>query len=212
MQDKQHEIEKKFYWNNTLAKNLLSKKTVRTKTFTDTYYDTATHQHTTSDQWLRNRGGIWQLKIPSSLNADAQVYQEIDDLQEIAAHLQLPAINKQTLEEAGIHPFITLHNTRHTYTHKELTICLDTVQNNSTYLRIGEIEKIVHTPSQSKQAEEEIRSYAQQQNIRLLAHEPKKVGVFLKEQHPTHYQRLIQTRVFNQNAYQTNPLTKADNY
>lgn len=212
MQDEQHEIEKKFFWYPALAQQLLTHPDAKKKSFLDTYYDTTNHELTKNDVWLRKRANSWQLKIPSTLSAQAQAYQEIDSPREISEYLGLPTITHEALNNANIHPFITLDNKRVSYNERGLTINLDSVRSGSKYLRIGEIEKIVQTPEQSRQAVQEIEAYANKQGIELLPHEPKKVGVFLKAEHRGHYDQLIQANVLDEEAYKNNHLREIGNY
>lgn len=205
MHEEQHEIEKKFYWDESRKQELHRNQQIKSKEFSDIYFDNVKHELTKRDWWLRRRGTAWQLKIPSSPQVAAQAYREIETPEEIADYLGLPEITIQALQNANIHPFITLHNKRESYKDQGLTISLDVVNNNFRYLRIGEIEKIVQTPQESQQAVEDITRYAQQQGIDLLQPEPKKVAVFLKA---GHYEELVQANVIDPEAYKTNPLTE----
>src|SRR3989344_6661423 len=106
------EIEKKFRLTREVESALLKGATfLRTKIFTDTYFDTPKLGLIHSDRWLRARDGVFELKTPmhagGGLTKDSIAqYDEITDPKKIRSLIGLKQLAQlaQVFAKAGSPP------------------------------------------------------------------------------------------------------------
>ncbi len=199
------EVEKKFLPSKEqLASLLEGAELVSEKVIQDSYFDDNAHKTTTQNYWLRLRDGKYELKAPfksaDSSSVKTNRYRELDTSEEIAEELGLDLQGSlaETLEAAGVRPFITHITTRQTYKKDGFTIDVDAakyVDSDFTY-NIVEIELLVADELEADTAEEKIVAYAKSHGLVTDQLILGKVGEFLKHEHPDHYQLLVETGVF----------------
>lgn len=164
-----------------------------TTTNTDTYYDTPTYSLTTSDRWLRNRNGGWELKVGLVKGAEAKqhatVYRELETEPEIRQELALAThLNfADALKEKGYAPYASWKTTRMTYRIDDLTIVLDSVDFG---YELAEIELLVDKNEHVAAATQRIAAFAEERGLtpQLILG---KNAEYLRRHNPKHYQALV---------------------
>ncbi|CAM9451133.1 unnamed protein product [Chrysoparadoxa australica] len=139
------EVERKFAWREGLEELIASfadEEGRREEIFTDSYWDLPPGESKglglmENDIWLRQRGGVWELKIPTaSRNLVTTAYQEVKDCRVIASFLaQHLASNlvlasganelEEGLKRAGISVFATYTTHRRKYRKGAVSFDLD---------------------------------------------------------------------------------------
>ena len=90
-------------------------------TFEDSYFDSPSYSLTLADHWLRQRDGVWELKVPGQHMGGTAVYTELETEPEIAAALahQLDVSNPLSLGDLlvqhSIEPCATFGTTRESF-------------------------------------------------------------------------------------------------
>jgi len=164
------EIEKKFSFDKDDLPRITEGLTyVGEKTLTDVFYDTSDYSLTREIKYLRNRNGVFELKIPQDddlAESDRKVdnYEEVIDEDEIRATLDI--VSKTSLEEdltdSGYIPFATITTTRKKYKSDDIGLDLDEMDFG---YRIGEIEVLVANQSEMDSAVETIMAFASERGI-----------------------------------------------
>jgi adenylate cyclase class IV len=123
-------------------------------------------------------------------------YRELTDRTEICQALGLPADGTavaDVLKNAHHEPFMSPRTTRRTYRKAGFTIDLDTVTYEGSDFRytIAEIEKLVEDEADMPTAIEQIIAFARQHDLTTDQFILGKVGAYLKNERPDHYQALV---------------------
>lgn len=189
------EVERKFLLHEGDKERLINDAVfVGQKKIHDTYYDRADYSLTTSDRWLRNRNGVFELKI--SVNAvkvqgqrQADQYQEITDEKTIREVLDIPVKNDfpTDLAAAGYTPYGSWVTTRTEYKQDGFVIDFDEVDFG---LNMVEIETLVADQSEVERATEKILEFAKSHQLSFDVI-PGKNTEYLRRFKPEHYQALI---------------------
>lgn len=194
------EVEKKFLLTPEQESRLIEgAELIGEKTIVDVYYDTADYDVTLANMWLRRRGEEFELKVPLRVSDDRTVdqFRELTDRTEICQALGLPADGTavaDVLKNAHHEPFMSPRTTRRTYRKAAgFTIDLDTVTYEGSNFRytIAEIEKLVEDEADMPAAIEQIIAFARQHDLTTDQFILGKVGAFLKNERPEHYQALV---------------------
>lgn len=197
---KEFEVEKKFSLDGvdlerlTQGADLLSE-----KTFTDTYFDNQEHLLTKNDKWLRSRDGKFELKLPlnqgeGALSRKLDRYEEVTDEDKIkeALGINSPENLDSCLEELGYKPFCSITSNRSKYKRGDFGIDIDKMDFGYT---VGEIELMVKSEADMKQALEMILNFAKENGISI---KPVlgKVAEYLRRKSTGHYQELVEAGVY----------------
>ena len=142
------------------------------RSFTDAYLDTPDYSLVAKNWWLRNRDGVWEMKMASSTGEGTTVdhYHEADE-EEIRGLLHLPAGDMtEVVKDAGFTAMVQYITTRKHYSFGEFGIDLDSCDFD---YRIAEIE--VMTPEdEAAEAGRKILAFAAERGIT-----PKPIGTKL---------------------------------
>lgn len=189
------EVERKFLLHEGDKERLIKDAFFESqKKIHDTYYDRADYSLTTSDRWLRNRNGVFELKI--SVNTvkvqgqrQADQYQEITDEKTIREVLDIPVRNDfiEDLAAAGYAPYGSWVTTRTEYKKDGFIIDFDEVDFGLSAI---EIERLVEDESLVPAATEEILAFAKAHQLSFDVI-PGKNTEYLRRFKPDHYQALI---------------------
>lgn len=191
------EVEKKFKLTDTQVSSLLQKATfLKQVEFTDTYYDDANFSHILKDEWLRDRNGKFQLKVPLSIDSHRLVdqYEEIEDDASIIEHLNLNQKESiaDNLSQKNIKPFCKCHTIRKKYQNQEFIIDIDEVNYEDFSYSICEIEILVETESEVEAAIQKILDFSKKHNLEV-APVRGKVVEYIKRKYPDIYNQLPNT-------------------
>lgn len=197
------EVEKKFDVRPGVKERLISgAQLVGCKIITDIYYDTPDYQLTRRDQWLRQRNGHWELKLP--LNRErigdrvTDQYRELDRADEIAQALGLSTKAKlaEALAQTGRVPFCTVVTTREKYKHGDFTLDFDETDFGFAAL---EIEMLVPHPRDVPSASQRIVDFAKARGV-TTALDRGKIIEYLFRQSPQHYAALVAAGVVREKS------------
>lgn len=163
------EVEKKFSLTEEQTKRI--EKTadfVKEIKNTDVYYDTADYSLLKKDIWLRNRDGVFEVKIPPQNNPGSiNVYEEITNQNEILKRLEIRKLSDNFEENLKLNGFIVLLKLitqRRKFKIKEFNIDIDKVDYGYT---ICEIEKMVEKEDEVERASEEIFKLAKSLGLEI---------------------------------------------
>jgi len=199
------EVEKTLPFDEAARARLVSgAEFLHEKKLVDTYYDHNDLRLTTSDRWLRERNGRFELKLPveGGFRGPADRYEELETDGEIARALDLPdnrhtlsdrtkcGATERTLREelvrADYLPFGTITTTRTTYQKGGFTLDFDATDSGFAAV---EIELMVNNTAETEAAAQKILAFA-------LAHglEDKplngKVVEYIRTHRPAHFAAL----------------------
>ena len=167
---------------------------------TDIYYDSPSYELTTKDFWLRTRNDKFVLKIPATphplLAAQANTPKhELEDEIEIREKLKLSTQGtlKQALKEAGYTPLYTLTKTRTKHTKSGFVIDIDHAIFEDLVFDLVEIEKMVQTPEETRQATQDLVTFAEQHGI-IIGPIPGNLIALIQIINPEHYALLEKAR------------------
>lgn len=192
------EVEKKFRLLPGDEERLLVGATfLKEVTQRDLYFDRADFLLTTKDWWLRDRNGVFELKIPMNNAAvdqrQADQYRELDTDEAIRSALGLPPGSsiRATLEQSGFTVFAPIVTQRRKYQREAFIIDLDVMDFG---YQIAEIELLVEKETEMKAAMEAILLFARQQQL-TTAPVRGKVIEYIQRFRPEHFSRLVQAGV-----------------
>lgn len=214
----QVEVEAKFSYSPADETRIAADplvKLVKNKQFTDRYFDAPSKGFplTTSDIWLRQRSGLWEVKIPVHLasksamqkvgtdrSTNTDSYVELEKEKDIHQFLydkkfleQAPKdadqqLLESTLEKEGFLACATLTTYRTTYKHGDVTIDLDRAE--PIAYRVGELEIITSDGQTEADALSKIKAVAKHHNLNIAPGMRGKVLEYLRVFSPSHYQAL----------------------
>lgn len=194
------EVEKKFTLRGDDEKRLIEgAEFIGEKVFTDTYYDTADFSLTKNDDWLRQRGEKFELKISldKAAGRKGDFYDELEDEKKIREYLNLGDSDdlEKYLLENGYLKFCICKTTRRKYKKNGFGIDIDFVEygDGSTY-ELAEIELMVEDKQDMEKAIEKITNFAKEHGLEI-GYVRGKVLVYLKEKNPDHFRALVSAGV-----------------
>lgn len=193
------EVEKKFHLSPEDEARLIDgAELMGERLIEDSYYDNEDYDITLANMWLRRRGTDFELKVPLRVSDDKTVdqYRELTDYTEICQTLGLSADGTTMpalLESAGYTVFMHPRTTRRTYKKDGFTIDLDTVTYDGSDFRyrLAEIEKLVEDETDMPAAIESILAFARQHSLVTDQFILGKVGAYIKNERPEHYEALV---------------------
>lgn len=190
------EVELKFFFQSIQQiAGIHGIKALGSKCFADIYFDSAKHDLTLRDVWLRKRQGAWELKIPMFTPQQAmQVdrYEEITMENDILQHLhKLFGWQANSLQEAPLVPLLTCHTNRTKFQYQDLIIDLDSASfDQSTFVyQIGEVEKMVASEAQVAEATQQVLEFCKQHQLEIASNQGK-ILEFLRHERKQHYELL----------------------
>eukprot|EP00166_Cyanidium_caldarium_P003365 ctg_325.g92 len=202
------EVEKKFVLSPETEQRLLeilssssssssSSRSRQTLRFTDIYYDAAhTWTLTSSNRWLRQRQGVWELKVPitgaSQRRLDA--YRELVFEADIRAELGwAPA---EALAAGRIAAFAHIETERVSimgeHAGRRVRIDLDRADYGYT---VGEIETLAHDEDDVAAAERDVLALAVAAGLQAQESPRGKLAEFLHRHRPEHYAALMRAGI-----------------
>ncbi|MDD3420461.1 MAG: CYTH domain-containing protein [Candidatus Gastranaerophilales bacterium] len=193
------EVEKKFLLTKEQQESLVCDANYLTeKVFTDIYYDTADYKLTLQDNWLRQRGDKFELKLALQKGWERKVdlYDEIEDETKIREFLNFSGCKttEDLLAENGYSKFCICKTTRKKYKKDDFNIDIDFVEFGGFDYSLAEIELIVQDKTHTPKALEDIISFAKQKGL-TDEYVRGKVLVYLKERKPKHFDALAKAGV-----------------
>jgi thiamine-triphosphatase len=159
-------------------------------TLVDTYYDHADLRLTTSDRWLRERNGQFELKLPvrGGSRGPADRYEELETDGEIARALGLLEAGtlRKNLAAAGYLPFGTITTTRTAYRKDGFTLDFDATDSGFTAV---EIELMVNDAAETETAAQKILAFANAHGLEDTLPNGKVVE-YIRARRPAHFAAL----------------------
>ncbi|XP_028288576.1 thiamine-triphosphatase [Parambassis ranga] len=219
------EVERKFVCSADTLKTLeeIGAVCIGQHEFHDQYFDTPMFDLTLRDMWLRKRKGCWELKCPTTTVSGTEElsgeqsqaaalctrYKEITNLPEI--HLRVEAVIKDNCEHGEIEsafsqedePWLSKLNLvcfaeftteRQSFTLQEQGVQIDLDKADFGY-HVGEIEVLIPEGEDVQCAVEKIRKTAQQLGLTGDQRVEGKMNVYLRQNHPEHYAKLLSAHV-----------------
>lgn len=166
------EVEKKFRVTDEQLNALLENaEFLGEKVLEDTYFDDDTYSLTTTDTWLRDRGGSFELKISrNSLEKErvADSYKELETVEEIANHFGWEIKDgglHSCILDAGYTPCITYKTFRKKYKKRDFAIDVDVVDFGFKQYTVVEVELLVEDESEMEDAVERILEFAREYGL-----------------------------------------------
>ncbi|MEK7181411.1 MAG: CYTH domain-containing protein [Patescibacteria group bacterium] len=163
------EVEKKFSLTTGQIKRI--EKTadfIKEVKNTDIYYDTSDYSLLRRDIWLRNRDGVFEVKIPPQAETKGiNVYEEITDQSEILKRLEIKKLSEdfeENLKLNGFKVLLKLITQRRKFKIKEFNIDIDKVDYGYT---LCEIEKMVENEDEIEKASQEIFELAKSLRLEI---------------------------------------------
>ncbi|XP_061821422.1 thiamine-triphosphatase isoform X2 [Nerophis lumbriciformis] len=174
--------------------------------FHDQYFDTPQFHLTLRDVWLRKRKGCWELKCPvarvtgaeetqSEASALCSRYKEITNLRDIKMKLMevLKDICKDvtSLEQTSC---CVTESCRHEMDSEQDKCWVDLDEADFGY-RVGEIEVLIPEGGDMRAALDKIERTAKKLGLTGDQRIDGKMSVYLKINHPEHYERLMREHI-----------------
>lgn len=164
------EVEKKFLLESPDdERRLLDGATfLGEKKYRDTYYDDTTYTLTTHNRWLRDRDGVWELKIPlpNTTRGEDWVNQYDEIVGEDAIRHALTIQKKETLLQdlaaRGIKPFCSFTTFRKNYRRDPFTLAIDEMDYG---FRVAEVEYMVAANDAIDTAAAHILQFAKEKKL-----------------------------------------------
>ncbi len=187
------EVEKKFVLTAEGEQRLIADATpLAEKRISDAYYDTADFRLTTSDRWLRNRDGRWELKVPVPGNGADEYgmdqYRELTDEADIRGALNIP--QEGTLENGltthGYRLFAQYVTVRREYRKGPFTIDVDETDFG---FREVEVELMVEKEEEVTEATARVIAFAREHGLDLAPLDGKTVE-YIRRHNPAQYNAL----------------------
>ncbi|MBP9802885.1 MAG: CYTH domain-containing protein [Candidatus Pacebacteria bacterium] len=144
----------------------------------DIYYDYPDYRLLKNKIYLRNRNGNFELKIKQG----SGVYQEIEDENKIADYFKVSSL--KDFVNKDLHGCMDIKNNRKKYKKEDFHIDIDDMDFG---YKEGEIELLVETEEEIKNAEERIYEFFKKYNLEKLHEDTSKKRVYLKTKRPDLY-------------------------
>ncbi|EKE19547.1 MAG: thiamine triphosphatase-like protein [uncultured bacterium] len=189
------EIEKKFILTDRQKVKLLEgAEFLGEKVFVDAYYDNEQFSLGMNDMWLRKRDNEFNLKIPMREQQGEMInkYHEVEGEMAIREIFAIPVVGtfEQDLESFGHKPFCIFQTKRKKYEKEGFIIDLDEADFGDWQYGLAEIELLVETKEEMKEAEERIYEFAKKHDLEIM-HVRGKLLEFIKRKIPDFYARMI---------------------
>lgn len=167
-------------------------------TFQDRYFDTANYHYTSQNIWLRQRDGLFELKVGiKNHNSLVDRYEEITDEKSILSHLGMDgSLGLQTAISLNqLSCFCTFVTLRKSYKLEDLVIDIDQADFGDLRFQVAEIEMVVSSCDQILEAEQKIFHFIKEMDIDISIPLPGKLTYYLFCKRQEHYQALVQNQV-----------------
>lgn len=170
---------------------------VSSKTIVDSYYDTDKYALTLQDMWLRQRDGIFELKVGPGTKRLVDRYEEITEERIILSRLGLPNTMDvpSAIAQNGIESFCTFTTYRTSYRIGKLRIDIDDADFGDLSYQLAEIEIIVGHESEIQEAEKQIEAFVKHLGVESSQILAGKVTYYLYHRRPEHYQALLRNGI-----------------
>lgn len=157
----------------------------------DIYFDTPDYRYTTQDIWLRQRNGVFELKIGIK-NSSMDLYEEITEEKSILIALGIEVEEDMTkaLFQNGIVSFCSFITQRKSYQLDALKIDIDEADFGDFNYSVAEIEMMVSDLNKVEQAEQIITEFLKDMDIDPSIPVPGKLKYYISCRRPEHYQAL----------------------
>lgn len=195
------EVEIKVQVTDEQAKALIKNaQFISQKVLINEYYDSADFKLTTKGFWLRRRNGTFELKFPATKDGNFNINKstpmhEINDEQEIMRILNLCEYKSLPIALAaeGYAVLYRFTTTRTTYTKDGFTIDFDHADFGDLIYSMCEIEILVESTNQTKQALDSLYSFVKQYGI-STDHTEGKLGHYMRVKNPKHYHAIMSSQ------------------
>lgn len=174
---------------------------VRRVELRDVYFDDASFSLTLADKWLRERNGKFELKQPpeggSRIGETAvQRYVEVSCDGEILSALGLLEGDDmaEVLRRAGIKPFAVIKSVRQKFKRKKFAIDIDETEFGYS---LAEVELMAKDEQGVEEAQKEIMAFLAECGIGDVKRQLGKVAVYLRENSPEHFKKLVMRGVIS---------------
>lgn len=164
----------------------------------DRYFDTADFRYTTQNIWLRQRDGVFELKVRiRKYTGSIDPYEEFTDEQTILKYLgaQGEVHLQQALSELGLAPFCDVVTHRKSYQAGDLKIDIDNADFGDFHYQVAEVEMVVNDLAKIPEAERKIAQFIQELGIDGSVIVPAKLTHYLYAKKPEHYAALVASNV-----------------
>ncbi len=203
------EVECKFRYTDAVEAILAALgKPLGTKRFTDVYWDTNGCHLTTNDLWLRQRDGVWELKVPAfaaNTMGSVDVYDEHHGLERVDAFLskQMAKLSltrdgtgTPPMETFGLHPFAVIVTNRTSFAvtpsfdKSNIVVRVDLDRTDTNY-KIGECELLVTDANDVQRAGGILQKFCRELALDTTPPIRGKVLEFIAHNRPKHYEMLV---------------------
>ncbi len=191
------EIEKKLSLTPEQEKRLIAgAEFIKEQKLLNSFYDDPNYSLTKKDQWLRDRNGRFELKMPIADRNRAgftDQYKELENDEAIKKALGFPESEelKKILQNKGFAPFYSCLTIRREYKKDGFVIDLDlTYFEPKIIYEIAEIELLVANQEEAPAAIAKIKKFAADHDIPYGSTRGKIIE-YLKRYKPAHYDALV---------------------
>jgi|LakMenEpi03Aug12_release.lakeMendotaPanAssembly.Ray.scaffolds.fasta_scaffold03877_21 adenylate cyclase class IV len=164
----------------------------------DSYFDTADYRYTVQNIWLRQREGVFELKIGiKKQNGSLDRYEEMTDEKSILKHLGIDIFLDlpTALSQNEFSCFCHFATHRKSYQLGALKIDIDEADFGDLHYRVAEIEVVVSNLDKVQEAEQKIAQFIKEMGIDTSIQVPAKLTYYLYFKKPKHYQILVQNQI-----------------
>lgn len=185
------EVEKKFQPSEQQKAELIDGATlISKKQFTDDYYDTASYELAKNNKWLRNRDGVWELKV----YVDEDTADEITDETEILKLINFTDENSvDSLLESKIKIIAKIVTKREKYNKEGLILDFDETDFGVNKL---DIEILVNNDTEKEQAKQRISEFSKKYSMNEV-NLPIKPIMYLQKMKPDLYKEIFGNKEAN---------------
>lgn len=164
----------------------------------DSYFDTADYLYTAQNVWLRQRNGMFELKVGMQKQYDSiDRYEEITDENSILNNLGIDLFVDfpSTLAQNKLFSFCNFATKRKSYKVGEFNIDIDEADFGDLRYNVAEIEIIVSNSNLVHEAEQKIDQLIKEMGIDTSIPTTGKLSYYIYCKRPEHYQALVQNKV-----------------
>lgn len=193
------EVEKKVSLQpHDVKKIAQTAKLIREIQIQDRYFDTRDYRYTSQNIWLRQRNGIFELKVGiKGQAASMDLYEEITDEKSILKYLEMDISEnlESALSQKALLCFCSFAILRRSYQLGEFQIDIDEANFGDLCYQVAEIEIIVPDLDQVQDAEQKLAQFISDMSFDTSIPVTGKLTYYLYCRSPEHYQVLVRNNV-----------------
>lgn len=166
------------------------------KCLSDSYFDTLDYRYTTQNMWLRQREGIFELKVGiKKPNGLVDRYEELTEEKSILKYLGYDIDLQTAISQKELSCFCSFKTQRKSYQVGELKVDIDEADFGDLHYQVAEIEIVVSDLDKVQAAEQKLAEFINEMGINATLPVPAKLTYYLYYKRPDHYQALVRNKV-----------------